>query len=118
MLRRMHVNFPIFALAAAKHLLGRASHGGRPVEYADDRRSLRATIIHRTSKDMISRHATLAIGRSGQRHLRRLAGYEVFDLDRIADGVNVGVAGLKPIIDANPATRSNIEAGFDGELVL
>ena len=46
------------------------------------------------------------------------AGHEVLDFDGVADRVNVGVAGLKVLVDADAAARADFQARVDGQLVF
>jgi hypothetical protein len=67
---------------------------------------------------MVGSNAALAVGRTGQGHLGRHVHHEVFDLDGIADSADVGVAGLKMLIDPDPATRSDLQARINRQLVF
>ena len=62
--------------------------------------------------------AALAVGGPGQRHLGRFAGHEIHDLDGIADGVNVGIAGLQILVDADAAAGPDLQSGVHRQLVL
>ena len=62
--------------------------------------------------------ATLAIGWSGQRHLRRAAQHGVGGFDSVAHGVDIRSAGLEKLVDPNPAPRANLQPGFNRQGVL
>ncbi len=52
----------------------------------------------------------MTVGRTRQCHQAPLAGHEVPNLDRVADGEDVGVAGAHLIIDPEPAELADLDA--------
>ena len=67
---------------------------------------------------MIRGDAALAIRRPGQGYLRRFAGHEVRDFDRVSHRVDVRVARLQVFIDLDSATRADFQARIDRQLVF
>jgi hypothetical protein len=61
---------------------------------------------------------TLAVRRTGQRHLRRLTRYEVRDLDGVSDRIDIRVAGLKMLIDPDTATRPDFQTRSNSKFIL
>ena len=86
-----------------QRFLGGAGHGERQVEDADDGRPLRAAVVGVVPADHVGGHAALPIGRTGQRDQGRQAAHEIANLDGVADGENVRVAGPHPLIHADAA---------------
>ena len=84
----------------AERLLADAGPGGRAAEQPDDRRALGAAEAGVAPGDHVGRDAALPVGRPGQRDERRIAGDVVLDLDGIADGEDVRVAGAHLVVDA------------------
>jgi hypothetical protein len=115
----MDVDLAERAPRAPERLLRRPGAGGDLVEDADDRRSLRAPVADRRQRlgaeDGGGRDPPLAVGRTGQRHLRRPATDEVADRDRVADGIDPRIARAHPLVDTDPPARSDVEPGRDGQ---
>ena len=61
--------------------------------------------------DHIGRDAGLPVRRSGERDQTPLAGYEVPDLDGIADGEDVRVARAHVLVDADPSELADLDPG-------
>jgi hypothetical protein len=66
--------------------------------------SSRSPVAGVPPEDVVGGNAALAISRTSQRHLRRLAGHEVLDLDGIRDRIDVGVTRLEANVD--PSVRA------------
>jgi len=116
---RVEVDLLVVRLAEPfEHLLADAGPGGRAAEQPDDRSALCAAVTGVAAGDHIGRDAALPVGRPSQRDERPLAGGGVFDLDGIADGKDVRVAGVHLVVDANPAERADLEAGVLRQPVL
>ena len=118
MMGRMDVDLAVRPLGPPQGLFRCAGHGGRKLEDAHDRRSLRPSIAGGTTEDVVGGDAALPIRRAGQRNLRGLAGDKILDLDRVAHRVDVGVAGQEVIVDADASPRPDLQPGLDRQLVL
>ena len=88
---------PVWAIAALEDLT--------------DRGALRPAVTGVAPGNHIGRDPALPVRRPGQRDERPLAGDEVLDLDRVADGEDVGVAGAHLLIDADSSTLAELDSG-------
>ena len=88
-----------------------ASPCRRAAEKSDDRGALGAAITRIASGYHIGGDAALAVCRAGQCDEAPLAGAEVFHLDGIADGEDVGVAGAHVLVNANAAAFADFQPG-------
>ena len=90
----------VVAVAAPyQRLFADAGPGHHAVEQPDDRRALRATEARITPGNHVGRDAALPVCRSGEGNQAPLAGDEILDLDRIADGEDVRIAGAHVLIE-------------------
>ena len=99
----------------AERLLADAGPGGRAPEQSHDRRALGAAEPCVAPRDDVGRDPPLPVGRSGQRYERLLAGHEVPDLHGVADGEDVGVAGVHLVVHENAAPTADREPGAPRE---
>src|SRR5688572_6388769 len=105
MMRGMNVNLVKWAISPSHRLFRSPGDRGRAVEDADNCGALRAAEFDGTSKNVVGSDSALTIGRSRQRNLHWVAGNEILDLNGVADRINIGIASLQKIIDANAAAR-------------
>ena len=119
---RMDVDFPIGQIRPHEDFFRRAGDRRDAIEHAHDRRGLSAPIAgygpRVAAEDRRGRDSALAVGRTGERHLRRSPGHEVANLHRVADGPDRRITRLHRFADADAATLADIEPGVDGECVL
>ena len=98
-----------------ERFLADAGPGGGAAKQADDRGALGAAVTGIASGDHVGGDAALPVRRPGQRNQAPLAGDEVLDLDGIADGEDVGVAGAHVLVNADAAALADFEAGRLGQ---
>src|SRR6516225_6117024 len=109
---RMNIDLAKWQLGAAQGFFRGAGERRSSVEYADNGSPLCAPIANRAAENVVSGDSTLAIGGTGKRHLSRLARNHVADLDGVADGENVRVAGLQVFVDTDAAARAHFQTGI------
>src|SRR5262249_49869447 len=117
-MRGVNVDLAVRPFGPAQHLLRGPGQRRRPLENPHDGSALRAPVTGIPPEDVVGGDAALAVGRNGQRPLRRLAGYKVLDLDGVSNRIDIRVARLEMFVDPDAPTRPNFEARSDGQLVL
>ena len=99
-----------------------AGAGGGEVERLEDGGAHRAAVALAgggvARQHVVGDDARLAVRRSGERDQRRLARDEMGDLDRVADGVDVGIGRREALVDFDSARRAEREPRFARELHL
>ncbi len=65
--------------------------------------------------DVVGRDARLLAGRAGQWHVGFLAADDMLNQHRVADGINVLVAGLHVLVDHDRAARAQLQPGILGQ---
>ena len=94
-----------------ERLLADAGPGSRAAKQSDDRGALGAAVTGIASGDHVGSDPALAVRRAGQRDEAPLAGAEVLDLDGVADGEDVGIAGAHVLVNANASALADFKAG-------
>ena len=99
-----------------------AGAGGDEVERLEDGGADRAAVVLAgggiARQHIVGDDARLSVCRSGERDQRRLARDEMGDLDRVADGVDVGIGRREVLVDLDSASRAEREPRFARQLHL
>ena len=77
-----------------------------------------SAILHVSTKDIVRCDTPLTIGWSGEWYLGRVARHEVLHLDRVPDGINIGIRRLQKLVHLDPTARSDRQTCIDSELVF
>ena len=97
-----------------------AGAGRGEIERLEDGRADRAAVALArggvAGQHIVGDDARLAVRRPGERNQRRLARDEMGDLDRVADGEDVGIGGGEIFVDLDAAGGAEIEARFARQL--
>src|SRR5690606_17393689 len=93
-----------------------AGDGGGQTERLDDGRALGAPVDGRNAGDVVGGDASLAVGRTGQRHGRAASGDVVDDFRGVPDGVDVRRAGAHVFVHHDVAAGSELDAGAAQEV--
>ncbi len=107
--------FVVGVADALEHLLADTGPGSRATEKPDNRGALGAAVTGIASGDDVGCDAALAVRRAGQRDEVPLSGPEILDLDGVADGEDIRVAGAHVLIHADAAAFTDSEAGRLGQ---
>src|SRR5688500_8248024 len=101
MIGGVNVDLSISPTGSPRCFFRHADNGGSGVEHAYNCRSLSTSIASLPTEDMIGRDTSLAIGRSGKRHLDWKIGHEIRNFDRVADGVDIWIVCLQVVVYLN-----------------
>lgn len=98
--------------------LADAGGRGRAVKHLQDRRACGAAVNRRQRTDIIRCNAPLPVSRTRQRDSCPAAGCTVDHLDRVADGVYVGVGGPHMRVNGNGAASAQLQSGRLRQCIL
>lgn len=118
MMTRVNVNLAKWPAGSDERLLARAGQREGHVEDPQDGSPLRASVAAPASVQVIGGDASLAVGWTGQRHLRGGLQDEIAHLDGVADRIDIRVARLHLVVHANPATGTDFQPRARRQLVL
>ena len=113
---RVEVDLFVIGVAQAlERLLADAGPGHGGAEQADDGGALRAPEVGVAPGDDIGGDPALAVRRAGQRHEAPFSRDEILDLDGVAHGEDIRIAGAHPVVDADAAARADFKPGRLGQ---
>ena len=114
----MNIDLAIGSLALAQSFFGRARHCRDAVEHANYGGTLCSPVPNGAAKGIVRGNAALPVCGARERHLRRIAGNKILDLDCVSDRENVGIVGLQEFIDADATSRPHFQARIDRQFIL